>query len=345
MPSFIEKGLRPLDRLRQVCLKALMPWIRPLIVERERRVTVTGILLMSTALIGVILIPLWMLALGPIIWGVPHILSDVRYLAIRPGFIKRKILWLVAGVPLVIVGYTGDVYIGFIGALGALWVSSTSNKRLWLGTVVLLFLIWGSHRLGYQANLIFAHAHNFIAVGLWWMWRQRQDTLHWLPLAFFLLISGGLLFGMADPYLGITFAFPWTPPGNSMSYHLGVLAPGFSQQVGVRIVLLFAFAQTIHYVVWLRLIPEEDRPQPTPRSFSSSYRALQADFGTIPIILIACSSVILVGWALMDLAAARVGYLRLAIFHGHLELIALALFWAEGTPAAQQFSNPSPSSK
>jgi hypothetical protein len=42
-------------------------------------------------------------------------------------------------------------------------------------------------------------------------------------------------------------------------------------------------------------------------------------------------------WAVLDLAAARIGYLRMALFHGYLELIAGALLFVEGrkpvTPA------------
>jgi len=38
----------------------------------------------------------------------------------------------------------------------------------------------------------------------------------------------------------------------------------------------------------------------------------------------------LIGWAFAGPGAARDGYLRLAFFHGHLELAAGALLWAEG---------------
>ena len=102
----------------------------------------------------------------------------------------------------------------------------------------------------------------------------------------------------------------------------------FTDRVGL--VLLFAFAQAVHYGIWLRLIPEEDRPQPSPRTFSASARALHRDMGT-PMLFGA--TVLILGfafWALLDLAHARISYLRLALFHGHLELAGLAFLFVEG---------------
>jgi hypothetical protein len=92
----------------------------------------------------------------------------------------------------------------------------------------------------------------------------------------------------------------------------------------------------VHYGIWLRLVPEEDRPRPAPRSFRSSLRALLADFGPIPMALALLGCLALAVWASIDLVTARLGYLRFSIFHGHLELVAAALLWAE-----RQSSRPS----
>jgi len=47
-------------------------------------------------------------------------------------------------------------------------------------------------------------------------------------------------------------------------------------------------------------------------------------------------SVALVGWALVDLADANRGYFRVARFHGHLELMAIALLLLERAPPAAE---------
>jgi hypothetical protein len=169
---------------------------------------------------------------------------------------------------------------------------------------------------------VFAHLHNVIAVALWWMWRPRGARLHWVPLVLFAAFSALLLAGAAQPLLGLR--------GPGLAHHLRTLAPGAGTDLGVRLVLSFAFAQSVHYGVWLRLVPEEDRGRPTPRTFAASFRALQADLGTRTLVIFGAAALGLAIWAAFDLIAARAGYLRFAAFHGQLELAAFALLWAEG---------------
>jgi hypothetical protein len=97
----------------------------------------------------------------------------------------------------------------------------------------------------------------------------------------------------------------------------------------MRLLVLYAFAQSVHYVVWLRLLPEDDRKSPTPRSFAQSYRALRADVGSLALWLFTLAALALAVWAAFDVGRARNGYIQLAFFHGYLELAAGALLWAE----------------
>lgn len=327
--SQISTGVsRPLDRVRLEVLRAFGDWARYFVRHREARVAVGGSLVIAVSLLLTVVAPFWLLALGPIVWGVPHVLSDFRYLVLRPGYHRRLGLALGVGVPLAIAG-TGwhSVECGLVAAAmaallaqGAVW-----KKALLLGIAALLF--WLSVRVGDLAQLVFAHAHNFIALALWWSWGPAGKALRLVvPLLFFL--AGGVIWsGMLEPSTG---AISWAPPGLDAWYHLGSLAPGMEEPWALRLVLLFAFAQAVHYGIWLRLVPEEDRPQPTPRTFAASFRALERDFG--PLLLWA--SLFLMGglavWAIGDLMAARTGYLRMALFHGYLELAAAALLFVEG---------------
>ena len=93
--------------------------------------------------------------------------------------------------------------------------------------------------------------------------------------------------------------------------------------------LFFAFAQSFHYAIWLRLIPELDRVRPAPRPFRASVAALRAELGNGWLLAFIVVALVIVGWALFQIGAARDGYMKLAVFHGHLELGALALLWAE----------------
>ena len=175
--------------------------------------------------------------------------------------------------------------------------------------------------------IVFAHLHNFIAVLLWWFWRPRVRLLHSFVPILFLGASLLLLFGLLSP---LANGFEWIPSGMDASYHLQSLAPGVAAPWGVRLVLLFAFAQAVHYGVWLRLIPEDDRPQQTPRTFTASARALHADLGSILLIVATTLILGIAIWAAFDLANARFSYLRMALFHGYLELAAASFLFVEG---------------
>ena len=92
----------------------------------------------------------------------------------------------------------------------------------------------------------------------------------------------------------------------------------------------FAYAQSVHYGTWLRVVPEEGRERPAPRSWEASLVALRRDLGEPLLACAVLACVALAAWALVDLAAARDGYLRLALFHGPMELAVLGLVAAEG---------------
>lgn len=319
---------RPLDRVRLGLLRASGMPGRFFVGRREARVLVGGLLVVGTALALTVAAPFWLLALGPVIWGIPHVLADFRYLVLRPGLHRRIGLCLGVGVPLAVAGAGWyPVQTGLVAAVmaGLLARGAGSKKLIILALGAGLF--WVSVRVGDFSGLVFAHAHNFIALALWWSWRPAPGVFrHGVPLVFF-AAGAALWFGWLGP---TSLATSRAPHGMGDDYHLVRLSPGLAEPWALRLVLLFAFAQAVHYGIWLRLIPEEDRPQPTPRTFGASFRALERDFG--PVLLWA-SLVLMSGlaiWATMDLLEARASYLRMALFHGYLELAAAALLFVEG---------------
>ena len=80
-------------------------------------------------------------------------------------------------------------------------------------------------------------------------------------------------------------------------------------------VLLFAFLQSIHYLVWIMpLISEEDRPQKTPRGLKKSYRALEVDF-VFAFYSVGFSPGLFIGYAIYP-SSARARLLWDDSFHG-----------------------------
>jgi hypothetical protein len=271
-----------------------------------------------------------MLAFGPIILGVPHIVSDLRYLVAKPGFHRRGAGALVIGVLLAACAVTGRLWPGIGAVLVAALLARgpLARKALAIGLGVAWLAVTLYHR-GYS-ELAFAHAHNLVAVLLFWSWRDRSSALHRIPLLFCAAVVMMFALGVFDRSALAVPVF-----GATMATHVRDLGGPFAGPWPLRLVLIYAFAQSVHYGVWLRLVPEEDRERPGPRGFISSYRALVRDVGRPLLGLALLSLVALIGWAAYDLVAARTGYLRVAIFHGPLELVAAAFFFIEGKKPAR----------
>lgn len=325
-PVLLDAILTIGDHVRREILYRLGWLARPFVVDRELRVALglSGLLLSS--LLFTLLVPLWMLMLSPLILGVPHLVGDLRYLVVRPGFHRRWALLLVLpamGASALGFGYGPGflaVALAFVCARGP-W----GLRAVGCGVAVVLSGV--SFWLGYAMDLVMAHVHNLVALALVLVWRPwERQVLRW-PLLLFGVIYGAILAGLFD---GLCAAGLSMTAGNTdLAYHANWLAGDLEGPLAARLVVSFAFAQAVHYGVFVRILPDLDRKQKTPRSFRASYRALLADFGGVLLWLFGMVALGLLIWASWDLEGARTGYFRLALFHGPLELCALSIFLAE----------------
>ncbi|MGB0678165.1 MAG: hypothetical protein ACPGUV_00720, partial [Polyangiales bacterium] len=253
----VDAFLQPLDRGRAWCLRRLMPLSSRLAARRALRVAFVGVGLVAVALLGTWLVPLWLLALGPLVWGVPHLLADLRYCVLRPGFHRRPAVGCCLGLPLLAVGCGAPCVL--CGVALAVYFAGCTTKCVWRGdgmgyrlplalglSLALAWLMgWGQT----HTDLVLAHAHNFIAVALWWHWRPRRGSLACWLLVAFTLACAVIMAGGFDGWWG---AMPALPAELTLSAHLSLLAPGLPAPWGGRLVRLFAFAQAVHYGLWLR---------------------------------------------------------------------------------------------
>mgnify|MGYP000860188982 FL=1 len=320
-----------LDGLRRWLLRVLGGFGIQLVRRPELRVALRGSVAVLLALVGSLTLPLWILAVGPLVLGVPHLLADVRYLVARKGHQRSRRLVIGVGLPLLVCGLGGGMPAGLCAMLGALLLGEGDTVRKLIG-VLLVSTIAATGLIGhsfYVHELLLAHLHNPIGVVLWLLWRPRQERLHLIPLL--LYVACGVLIGLGA-LLPPAFALTLAPQSadSALDFMRDTLAPGFSQTWGTRLLLLYCYAQMVHYSVWLQLVPEEDRHRPTPRSFRDSLRALRADLSLwllVPALLIMLGLLI---WGFADVWASRIAYFRLALFHGYLELCALCLWFAAG---------------
>lgn len=281
-----------------------------------------------SALVGTLIAPLWLLILGPLVWGVPHVAADIRYLVVRTGFGGRRILWLLGGVPLLALGLGVDLVWGFAGtALVALAARAPWPRRLLVAAVALGCGL-GLQQLGAASDVVFGHLHNFGAVLFWWLWRPRRGRAHWLPLVLLVAATGLLVSDLGLQVVGSRFE--WHALGDSADRQLWRLAPGLEPMLGMRLVLLFCFMQSVHYAMWMQMIPDEERQRSTVMTFRASLRDLERDLDRVALGVFAALSLGLIVWASWDMLAAGRGYFRMARFHGHLELMAAVLLILEG---------------
>ncbi len=324
----------PLDIVRAHLLRFVAPRWRSLVVDREVRVTFFATCLLLSALVTTSLVPMWFLAIGPIVWGIPHVISDLRYLVARPGYHRRPGIAIAVTAGLIASGLGFTLRAALAGAAAALIFARTSWQRRAVGIGVLGVLFAITAWAGPLADLFFAHGHNAVAFGFWWAWRKRKGRLHWLPLAIFILGAALIVAGALDPWVTrMGLHARWT--GLSVGSLAYQLSPTMHGPWPVRMLVLYAFGQSAHYVVWMRLVPEEERPSATPRSFAQSFRALRADVGPVVLWIMLAGIFALTAWAVTSLGAARNGYIQLAFFHGYLEIAAAALMWAEGRRAGE----------
>jgi hypothetical protein len=323
------------DWLRRRWLHLLGDLARPLMTRRELRVSLLFSAMIVSATAATLIFPLWLLILGPLLWGVPHLVSDLRYLVVRTGYHRRPAIWLLAGAPLLYTAVGGDLVWGFVGAAAAAVVARAALVRRVIVIAAIAAIALAFHLMGRTGDVVFAHAHNFIAVGLWWAWRPRSGRLHWIPLALLILASLFLLSDAALWLVHATGGLTWYGGNMNASYQAWRLSPGLGPDLGLRLVLLFCFAQSIHYAVWLQLLPDDDRARTTPPTFRASYDDLCRDMTRVGVWLAVAVSVAIAAWAVVDLMRACNGYFRMARFHGHLELIAAALLILEGRARAR----------
>lgn len=328
----VDRAVVPLDRMRRATYRAAVPWLGAWIRDRDVRIGLHGVSVVLLAWLGAVLAPLVLLALGPLLLGVPHLLADLRYLVVRPGLHRRR-LAVPAGILLGLCTALGDLRWG----LGALVVAAlaargrTVTRLMVLGPVLgLLLATWV---VPYASHVVLGHVHNLVALALWIV---LGVALHgpgtastWsrlVPTGAFLLGGGALLGGAADGWIGPAV-------GPSLGYHAATLAPGLDPVVATRWVVLFAFAQAVHYGIWLRVMPEVGRDRPAPRSWGASVAALRRDLGEPVLAGFVLLTLAIAVWGLVDLVHARAGYLRLALFHGPLELAVLVVCAIEGPTA------------
>lgn len=274
--------------------------------------------------------PVALFVVGPLLFGVPHLASDIRYLLLRTR-VARPVLVASAVATLAMlllrlapllghgVGHAaraeivvGAAWIGFALIAGARRAGrSVAFSTLALGVLGALCTLALRHPSLTRALL--AHGHNVVGIGVWAVWFRRGRRRAWLPLLVLVTIALGLVLSVSE---SSRFGLTLTAIGQG-------LAPGLAPDLATASAMLFVFLQAVHYAVWLVWIPQEQLPHQGTFTFRMTTRSLLGDFGAPLLALFALVWLALLGSALLDARATLRVYVALAAFHGWLELAML----------------------
>ncbi|MFO0751651.1 MAG: hypothetical protein U1F43_39190 [Myxococcota bacterium] len=341
--------IRPLDGMRRTLWRwtATTSLGRACIKDRSARHAALALGHMSVALTLTVLAPLWLLLLGPIVLGVPHLATDVRYLLVRPLFpLGRRGLVLVLGplaamtllrvlpifgVPSLPYQSAVETGLGMAAIIGGVSLARTGPRtRLAFIALALALGVVGAMS-GRTASLIVAHLHNFVAFGFW-LWLYRSEA----PARRTLLVTGAYLGACAlilgGAFDGVLMAQASGHAGRlDLDYMVQSVATDIEPVLAMRLVALYAFCQSIHYAIWIRLVPQRMDPRPAPPTFARTVGRLREDFGRKGFAAIVLFTLAVpIAAVFMDAVDVRLAYLVVIVGHGWLEL---AVFAALGVQA------------
>lgn len=344
-PSSIASIAIPLDLVRAAVLRVAGRTGRVFLSDRAARVGLYAAFGLVVALAIACVAPVWAFALGPVVLGVPHLVADVRYLVVRPRLHERRPLVLATGVPLVLATIFQSPALGLSAGIGAILFATGERVELSRLRIALLgalgVAIAFAARSPRTASLVLLHGHNALAVVVFLVAFARSRRVGAVVALGAVVATIALLGGVFDSVFLSAVAGSGPRTGLSFAGMMDILAPNITDPVlAMRVAVLFVFAQGFHYVIWLRVVPEEARERAGIRSFGSSIKALEREIGLGVVVVTALLAALLLARAGTSLEAARVLYLRASGFHGYLE-IAFLLFWLSARRSSEATRCPS----
>ncbi|QLQ17013.1 MAG: hypothetical protein HZY73_16665 [Micropruina sp.] len=291
--------------------------------------------------------------LGLAIFGLPHLLLELRYVIGRfaDRFTGRTgpalfllLSAVVAARALVTLspvgGRLGEVVAGHaVVAAGAwLWLRGRARPLVLAGVAASLVLaLWATP----WYFTVLTHLHNLVPVAFLWDWARRiPDAQQRLVFR-----SVHLLWALVLPALIVAGAFDGVvnlatgPVAWLVGDGAGVLAasapPGASALVAARFCAAFALGQSMHYVVWIGLLPRF-APEAT-RAFERTFPDLAGRRFAAGVVVLgaAMTALFLTAWT-----QGRMVYSLITAYHVYLEFPLLVWLAFGRAPARASAFSP-----
>jgi hypothetical protein len=291
------------------------------------------ILVAAVALAVAMRAPLATTVLGLIAFGVLHNILELRYVSGRFAAVLsgRLLLWLLGLITAIVVCRLAGMIVGEPARLAeivigyAVLVAACSAVLRGPALLVALIVLAGAAlaSMSWPAYhfVILAHLHNVVPLFFLWEWSARFPTpsvRRWfrsVQVGWILVVPALLLSGLFDGQFGSARSSLTGFVGNPRPI-LAASAPPAAvvTEVGVRLLVVFAFLQTMHYFVWVFFLPrcapdatkafEARVPWLTGRRAWTLGAALGAALATLFVI---------------DYSSGKALYAAFASYHAYLE--------------------------
>jgi hypothetical protein len=338
-----------LDTLRSKVLKFSLQAqvLKQLFLNRSNRVFLLFSLAFIFYLSASLFFPLWVLFLGPIIWGVPHLISSLRYTNLN--FDKKKKYRLhafqfsawalvfvyrfcidILKIDLFWAEYT-LLFESFV--LMSSFIFQTYVVKRWSMNSFIYFLffsglILSTYYFTIETALLALIGHNYVPLIAWYKSCQNKNDTKIFAYASLLFITTSVLI-LKGAFDGLYTLLAPSGHINFLNWDYSeVIAPfvreNYDYQFWFRVVVLYAFSQALHYFIWLKAIPENFQQSEHSPSFRWSYLKLSNDFGSSSVLLLGLLILFSSGiWLVYEFQVARLVYFGLASYHGFMEISAI----------------------
>jgi hypothetical protein len=217
--------------------------------------------------------PLSLTVLGLIVFGVLHNVLELRYVAgrfaaILTGRFLILLLILISGIVacrllsgyLPVISRYAEVGLGYLVLAVGCWYG-LRGWRLAVALLVLAVAAVGSFGWPAYHFVMLAHLHNLVPLVFLWEWARRlrrpaaRGFFRASQVLWIIVVPGLILAGAADLVInndpGVVAAFV----GDGRQVIAASAPPDVPIMIGLRLLVIFAFLQTMHYVVWVGFLP------------------------------------------------------------------------------------------
>jgi hypothetical protein len=316
-----------------------------------------GLALIAAAALALALrAPLATTVLGLIAFGVLHNVLELRYVAGRfahvlGGRFLALLVALVTGIVLcrlaaLVVGPPAryaEIVVGY-AVLGVACARGLRGVRLTVATAALVAATAASVRWPAYHFVVLAHLHNVVPLVFLWEWARRLPTaaaragFRLVQVGWVLVVPALLLAGVADAVTGPVASQVAAFAGDPARIVAASAPPAAADsQLGVRFLVVFAFLQTMHYVVWVGFLPRF-----APDASAAFAARVPWLTGRRVWAIGAAGGLVLAAFFAIDYAAGRSLYSAFASYHAYLEFpVLLALLLTPAVNAAGVAGVPS----